>query len=95
MASHPVSEVRFLHAQMAAAMAGKPDAFYELGVAYAVGRNGLEVDLVEAHKWFNLAAMSGDERAQLDRSEVAASMTPAEVAAAQREARAFLMQTRH
>ena len=62
---------------------------------YAVGRNGLEVDLVEAHKWFNLAAMSGDERAQLDRSEVAASMTPAEVAAAQREARAFLMQTRH
>ncbi|MBL8646377.1 SEL1-like repeat protein [Sphingosinicella sp.] len=95
MASHPVTEVQFLHAQMAAAMAGQPDAYYELGVAYAVGSSGVDIDLVEAHKWFNLAAMSGDERAQLDRSEVAASMTPAEVAAAQREARAFLMQTRH
>ena len=95
MASHPVTEVQFMHAQMAAAMAAQPDAYYELGVAYAVGRNGVDIDLVEAHKWFNLAAMSGDERAQLDRSEVAASMTPTEVAAAQREARAFLMQTRH
>lgn len=95
MARNSVGEVQFLNAQMAAAIAGQPDAYYELGVAYAVGRDGIGVDLVEAHKWFNLAAMSGDERAQLDRSEVAASMTAAEVAAAQREARAFLMQTRH
>ena len=82
---------RFIHAQIAAARAGKPDAFYELGVAYSVGRSGVGVDLIEAHKWFNLAAMSGDDRAQVDRSEVAEFMTGAEIAAAQREARAFLM----
>lgn len=85
----------FISAQMKAALAGEPEAYYELGVAFAVGRRGVDIDLVEAHKWFNLAAMSGDERAQTDRSEVAADMTAGEIAAAQREARAFLVQTRH
>jgi uncharacterized protein len=88
-------QIGFIHAQIELARAGEPDAYYELGVAYAVGRNGVDVDLVEAHKWFNLAAMSGDERAQIDRSEVAATMTTAEIAAAQRQARAFLFETRH
>jgi TPR repeat protein len=95
MAHFGGTEARYLVAQMEAARAGKPDAFYELGVAYSVGAFGVDVDLIEAHKWFNLAAMSGDERAVLDRSEVAADMSPAEIAAAQREARAFLKATRH
>ena len=89
------TQENFVHAQMALARKGRPEAFYQLGVAYAVGSNGVDVNLIEAHKWFNLAAMSGDERAQTDRSEVAADMTSAEIAAAQREARAFLMETRH
>lgn len=84
-----------LGAWLAEAGRGQAGACFDLGVAFSTGSNGAACDLIEAHKWFNLAAMSGDERAQLDRSEVAASMTPAEVAAAQREARAFLMQTRH
>ena len=91
----PQSDAGFISAQIAAARAGESDAYYELGVAYAVGRRGVDVDLIEAHKWFNLAAMSGDERAQLDRSEVAAFMTASEIAHAQREARAFLFSTRH
>lgn len=95
MAQVAHSGTRYITARMEAALAGQPDAYYELGVAYAVGGNGVDVDLVEAHKWFNLAAMSGDERALTDRSEVAADMTAAEIAAAQREARAFLYQTRH
>jgi TPR repeat protein len=95
MARTEVSQQRFLESTMAAARAGRRDAFYELGIAFSVGSNGVNVDLIEAHKWFNLAAMSGDERAALDRSEVAADMTPAEIAAAQREARAFLVATRH
>ena len=29
---------------------------YELGIAYSTGtRAAIEVDLIEAHKWFNLA----------------------------------------
>ncbi len=94
MAHSATIPVEYINARVQAAKAGKPEAYYELGVAYAVGHDGIDVDLIEAHKWFNLAAMSGDERAQMDRSEVAADMTVAEIAMAQREARAFL-QTRH
>ena len=38
------------------------DALFELGLMYCAGRD-VEVDLIEAHKWFNLAApgyTSGD-----------------------------------
>lgn len=95
MGRHMEMSANFIHSQIALAQQGRPEAYYELGVAYAVGSNGVDIDLVEAHKWFNLAAMSGDERAQVDRSEVAADMTAAEIAAAQRAARAFLFETRH
>lgn len=64
--------------------------YYELGVDHSVGRRGVEIDLIEAHKWFNLAALSGDRRAQEDRAEVAAEMSAWEIAEAQRQARAWL-----
>lgn len=81
---------RFLQAQLAKAFEGETEAFYELGVAYSVGKDGIDIDLVEAHKWFNLAALKGDERAKEDRREVAYDMTSEEIAEAQRNARAFL-----
>jgi TPR repeat protein len=65
------------------------DAFYKLGMMYSVG-SSVPADLVSAHKWFNLAAMKGNHDAIRLRQEVAASMSPAEIAAAQRAARAFL-----
>lgn len=69
---------------------GTAGAYYELGVDFSVGRHGIEIDLIEAHKWFNLAALSGDRRAQQDRTEVAAEMSAWEIAEAQRQARAWL-----
>ncbi|MEN6544273.1 hypothetical protein [Parvibaculum sp.] len=68
---------------------GKCDALYELGLIYSTG-NGVEVDLVTAHKWFNLAAMRGSEAARSCRAELAREMAPAEVAEAQRQAREWL-----
>lgn len=65
-------------------------ACYDLGVAYSTGTAGVMFDLIEAHKWFNLAAMSGDEAAQAARAEIAEDMTAREVAAAQRAARDWL-----
>ena len=38
-----------------AVQAGGPDALFELGMLYATGLD-VDVDLVTAHKWFNLAA---------------------------------------
>ncbi|HAC57302.1 MAG TPA: hypothetical protein DCF73_02975, partial [Rhodobiaceae bacterium] len=43
-----------------AAEGGKCDALYNLGLMYSTGR-GVDVDLVTAHKWFNLAAMKGSD----------------------------------
>ena len=48
------------------------------------------VDLIEAHKWFNLAALSGCTRGQECRAEIALEMTAREIAEAQRQARAWL-----
>jgi hypothetical protein len=51
---------------------------------------GRAVDLIEAHKWFNLAALSGCTRGQQCRAEIALEMTAREIAEAQRQARAWL-----
>jgi hypothetical protein len=65
------------------------DVLYALGMMYSVGRE-VPVDLVSAHKWFNLAAMKGNADAIRLRREIADQMSEAEIAAAQRAARAWL-----
>jgi hypothetical protein len=56
---------------------------------WASGRAGV-VNLVAAHKWFNLAASKGRVDAVALRREVAELMSDAEIATAQREARAWM-----
>ncbi|WP_242127496.1 SEL1-like repeat protein [Sphingobium sp. Sx8-8] len=63
---------------------------FELGVAYSCGTGDIPVDLIEAHKWFNLAALKGSEEGQAMRAEVAEEMTAREIAEAQRQARALI-----
>lgn len=72
-----------------AAQGGKPDALFELGLSYCTGKHG-KVDLVEAHKWFNLAAMRGSEDAKRYRLELAGELSRTEIARAQRLAREWL-----
>jgi len=79
-----------LRSRLADAARGNVEALFELGVTYSTGRGGIAVDLVEAHKWFNLAALSGDTRSQQCRAEIAVEMTAREIAEAQRQARAWL-----
>ena len=68
---------------------GRPDALYNLGLAYSTGQ-GVGVDFVAAHKWFNLAALKGRVDAIALRREVAEMMSEIEIAMAQREARAWI-----
>ena len=75
------------------AATGDAKALYELGVAYSTGIGDIEVDLIEAHKWFNLAALNGSESGQECRAEIAEEMSAREIAEAQRQARAWLAQT--
>lgn len=65
------------------------DALFELGMMYAAG-NSVPIDLVSAHKWFNLAAMKGCADATRLRREIAAEMTDAEIGQAQLAAREWL-----
>ena len=79
--------------RLADAARGDPDACYDLGMAYANGETGTGIDLIEAHKWFNLAAVAGSAAAQTCRSEIAEAMTAREIATAQKAARAWLQLT--
>ena len=76
-----------------AAQGGQPDALFELGLIYCTGRDGT-VDLVQAHKWFNLAAMRGSEEAKQYRLELSRDMSKTDVARAQKLAREW-MQSLH
>ena len=75
---------------LAAAAAGDTEACYDLGVIFSTGGHGVAADLVEAHKWFNLAAARGHEEAAACRAEVSDEMTAREIAEAQRRAREWL-----
>lgn len=75
---------------LAAAADGDEAAYFDLAVAYSTGSSGLACDMIEAHRWFNLAAVAGHEDAARCRAEVAEEMTAREIAEAQRRARQWL-----
>lgn len=75
---------------LAAAANGDSNALFDLGVAYSTGSHGVECDMIEAHKWFNLAAVGGHEEAAHCRADVSDEMTAREIAEAQRRAREWL-----
>ena len=54
-----------------AAAGSTPDALLELGLLYCAGRDDVAIDLVSAHKWFNLAAIRGNAEAKRYHTEIA------------------------
>jgi TPR repeat protein len=86
MARYEVADIEA--ASLGEAPAGA-DAFFQLGMMYSIGRS-VPVDLVSAHKWFNIAALRGNRDATRLRREVADQMSEQDIAAAQRAARAWL-----
>ena len=65
------------------------ESIFELGMRYCSGAGVLQ-NLVQAHKWFNIAAMKGSDDARRYRLDIAAEMTMDEIAEAQRMARAAM-----
>lgn len=65
------------------------DVLFELGMVYYFGRD-VEPDIAEAHKWFNLAAIKGHEKARQYRSELATDMDSEQLRDALARARAWL-----
>ena len=79
---------------LAAAAQGEITAYFDLGVAFSTGSHGVACDLIEAHKWFNLAASKGHEEAAWCRADISEEMTAREIAEAQRQAREWLASER-
>ena len=89
-AAHEHNEDLLVAICLAAAAQGDISAYYDLGVAYSTGSHGVDCDLIEAHKWFNLAAESGHGEAQMCRADISEEMTAREIAEAQRRAREWI-----
>lgn len=71
------------------ALKGAAHDLYKLGLIYSTGA-GADIDLVQAHMWFNLAAVRGSDAAKACRRELADQMTSSQIAEAQRKAREWL-----
>ena len=67
------------------------EALYNLGVAFSTGSEGVSCDMIEAHKWFNLAASKGHEEAAWCRADISEEMNAREIAEAQKLAREWLL----
>jgi TPR repeat protein len=65
------------------------DELYRMGLIYSEGMD-VSVDLIAAHKWFNLAAARGHREAKLCRQEMADMMSSVEIQKAQRAARDWM-----
>ncbi|MCC6532923.1 MAG: SEL1-like repeat protein [Burkholderiales bacterium] len=75
----------FLRWTRRAASQGNRPSMEALAVSYHLG-TGVPQDFVQAHMWANLAAARGSARAHKLRDELAAKMTPEQVAEAQKAA---------
>ena len=71
---------------------GDSENLYKLGLIYSTGQ---DVDYVQAHMWFNLAAARGSEAAKECRRELADMMSKDLIAEAQRRAREWLTVKHH
>jgi hypothetical protein len=86
------TDIEIAETRRAADTAGAAEDLYKLGLIYSTGQ-GADIDLVQAHMWFNLAALRGSMAAKDCRKELADQMTSSEIAAAQRAAREWLSRT--
>ncbi len=80
-----------MHNSDMATMGGETqaDVFCDMGLMYATGR-GCPVDLVSAHKWLNIAAIKGSDRAAELRADLSHAMSKAQLAEALRAAREWM-----
>lgn len=67
---------------------------FRLGLIYSTDHEDRGPDMVEAHKWFSLAAMLGSCPAKAYCSELMIEMTREDLTLAQRAARGWMLENR-
>jgi TPR repeat protein len=88
------TDMEIAEAHEAARAEANSEDLYKLGLIYSTGQGGA-VDYVQAHMWFNLAALRGSQEAKDCRRELATMMSSWEIAQAQKAAREWLSTARH
>jgi TPR repeat protein len=68
---------------------GDIESCFARGIDYSSGHD-VEINMIEAHKWFNIAASRGHKDGAQMRREIAALMSDSEIGQAQRAARDWL-----
>ncbi|MGJ8562854.1 MAG: hypothetical protein ACSHXY_04815 [Alphaproteobacteria bacterium] len=84
------TDVDLKDATDAIAAGAKSEDLFRLGLIYSTDIEDRGPNFVEAHKWFNLAAMMGSQPAKAYREEVRMEMSSSDIAHALRSARQWL-----
>jgi len=88
------TDVEVQEAEAAIAAGAKSEDLFRLGLIYSTELEDRGPDFVEAHKWFNLAAMMGSQPAKAYREEIGMEMSSQDITLAQKAARGWLLENR-
>jgi uncharacterized protein len=83
------ADIQFERPEAALTKDASADDFYRMGLIYSEGMD-CAIDLVSAHKFFNLAASRGHREGKLCRQEMADMMPATDIVKAQRAAREWM-----
>jgi len=84
------TEVEVKEVEQAVAEGANSEDLFRLGLMYSTELEDRGADYIEAHKWFNLAAMMGSQPAKAYRDEIKLEMSADDLTLAQRAARGWL-----
>lgn len=88
------TEIDVKEARAAIFADAKSEDLFRLGLIYSTDIEDRGPDFVEAHKWFNLAAMMGSNPAKAYREELKTEMSDSDVTLALKAARGWLAENR-
>ena len=88
------TDVEVKEAHEAVTACAKSEDLFRLGLMYSTELEDRVADFVEAHKWFNLAALLGSKPAKAYRDEIAFEMSNEDVSVALKAPVAGLKKTK-
>ena len=88
------TETEVLEVKEAIEIGANAEDLFRLGLMYSTELEDRGPDYVEAHKWFNLAAMMGSLPAKAYREEITLEMSAQDLTMAQKAARGWMCENR-
>ena len=88
------TETEVLEVKEAIEIGANVEDLFRLGLMYSTELEDRGPDYVEAHKWFNLAALMGSLPAKAYREEITLEMSAQDLTMAQKAARGWMRENR-